>query len=35
MKTLIKSHLMEGYCSGLVPAWFVRVVFSVLRLRGY
>lgn len=35
MKTFIKSHLMEGYCSGLNPAWFVRAVFSALRLRGY
>lgn len=32
-KVTIKWLLMEGYCRGLLPAWFVGLAFRVVGLR--
>ena len=33
MKQVIKRVVMWLYCEGVAPAWFVRSVFRVFRLR--
>ena len=34
MRTAIKRAVMAGYCHGAVPAWMVRGMFWVFRLKG-
>lgn len=34
MRSQIKRAVMAGYCKGRLPAWFVRVVFSLFSLKG-